>query len=400
MIQRDLRCCSCCWYWPRENEICSCRNCPLSRRHETFLLRFYSPHCERRRHQRRFSRRSFRCWKRKHPSSDQLQATCVLYRVINLSKRAEGTFDRMSAVFWALLEATGWLDGLLNGTGAFLMGTGLLIGPTGAQESFGLTGFGVVGVLGLVADVELMVDVDRANAILVALFDSLAVSRMDCRSAGLTISYDGCWLIQVQRSSTLGTSFLSSTFFVRLSYNKMSSRKGGLSFSYRMETEVDVEYWFCDDLLPFPCSAESLEVSRWCDDECTPEYSRPSLLSPNYCIHGQYNEFVVPVKNELDDALDRLGVYVLRVHRGGRRCRFSAVLMVQSDWSVWMQRDDCIFRPFYDHWVMQLRFVFVWSSWTHRIVYPVSFLSVVSYPGTVDRRTDRLSCRAFSPVLS
>lgn len=72
------------------------------------------------------------------------------------------------------------------------MGTGLLVGPTGAQESLGLTEFGVVGVLGLMTDVELMVDVDRAKGILVALFDSLAVRRMDCRRAGLTISYDGC----------------------------------------------------------------------------------------------------------------------------------------------------------------------------------------------------------------
>jgi hypothetical protein len=62
--------------------------------------------------------------------------------------------------------------------------------------------------------------------------DSFAVNNIDCRKAGLTISYDGCWFIHVHKSSILGTNFLSRTFFVRFSYNKISSRDGGVSLFY------------------------------------------------------------------------------------------------------------------------------------------------------------------------
>ena len=72
-----------------------------------------------------------------------------------------------------MLDATGAFDGLVKGTGALRIGTGLLVGPTGAQESFGLAEVGVLGVRGL------LVDVERAKAGLDALFEALAVKRMD-----------------------------------------------------------------------------------------------------------------------------------------------------------------------------------------------------------------------------
>lgn len=67
-------------------------------------------------------------------------------------------------------------------TGAFLIGTGFTVGTIGTQDSFGLVEVGVGGVFGLTIDDERMKPVEGED------FDSLAVSKIDWRRAGLTIS--------------------------------------------------------------------------------------------------------------------------------------------------------------------------------------------------------------------
>ena len=74
-----------------------------------------------------------------------------------------------------------WLACLVSGTGAFLMGTDLVFGAMGTQESFGFVEVDVTGVLDVI-------DVGRARPVCIGDFDSLAVSRIDCRREGLTIS--------------------------------------------------------------------------------------------------------------------------------------------------------------------------------------------------------------------
>ena len=73
----------------------------------------------------------------------------------------------------------------MSGTGAFLMGTGLVFGAMGTQESFGFVEVGVTGVLGLMG---VVIGVGRTRPACRGDFDSLAVKRIDWRRAGLTIS--------------------------------------------------------------------------------------------------------------------------------------------------------------------------------------------------------------------
>jgi hypothetical protein len=68
-----------------------------------------------------------------------------------------------------------------------LIGTGFVLGATGAQASLGLVEFGVVGVLGVTIDVARIIPGCTED-----VFDSFAVNKIDCFKAGLTISYDGC----------------------------------------------------------------------------------------------------------------------------------------------------------------------------------------------------------------
>lgn len=76
--------------------------------------------------------------------------------------------------------------GFPSGTGAFLIGTGFVLGTTGAHESFGFVVLGVVGgVLGLS---ELVIDGERIKPVCEGDLDSLAVNKIDCLKAGLTIS--------------------------------------------------------------------------------------------------------------------------------------------------------------------------------------------------------------------
>jgi hypothetical protein len=63
-----------------------------------------------------------------------------------------------------------------------LIGTGFVLGATGAHESFGLVEVGVVGVLGVTIDDERTKPDCKGN------FDSFAVNKIDCLKAGLTIS--------------------------------------------------------------------------------------------------------------------------------------------------------------------------------------------------------------------
>ena len=65
------------------------------------------------------------------------------------------------------------------------MGTGLVCDATEAQASLGFVAFGVVGVVGVLGAIN---DGERTTPGWTDSFDSLAVSRIDCRNAGLTIS--------------------------------------------------------------------------------------------------------------------------------------------------------------------------------------------------------------------
>jgi hypothetical protein len=72
---------------------------------------------------------------------------------------------------------------------AFFIGKGFVVGAVDVHESFGLTLTGVVRVLGAIL---LVIVVDRFTFVFDDEFESLEVKSIDCRRAGLTISYDGC----------------------------------------------------------------------------------------------------------------------------------------------------------------------------------------------------------------
>ena len=104
----------------------------------------------------------------------------------------------MSAVLFCPADFVGpaaAVVGLFKVTGVFFTGAaaGLLLGAMGTQD--GLILFVVVGVVGVFGlPIELVTEGDRAKLGLPgdAPLASFAVRRIDRRSAGLTISYDGC----------------------------------------------------------------------------------------------------------------------------------------------------------------------------------------------------------------